>query len=127
MDETFQIPFNFSAPDEHVGDIERSNRVLGERYWCEYHCSPFDLFPRQLICGLMARCAFNKDHFIKEGGCSNFFHHTIYCDVEPLIMRNIYFIALGSMLLPIGKSTLKTMQISLSSRGSYRHRPGRRQ
>ena len=82
MDEKFKISFNFSAPDEHVGDIERSNRVLGERYRCEYHRSPFDLLPRQLIRGLMARCAFNKDLFIKEGGCSEFFPRIIFLDVD---------------------------------------------
>ena len=73
VDEKWSIDFNFSAPDEHVGDIERSNRTLGERYRAEYHRLPYKLIPRQMIRGLMSRCAFNRDLFIKKGGCSKYY------------------------------------------------------
>ena len=73
VDEKFKIDFNFLAPDEHVGDIEGSNRVIGESYRCEYHRSPYRLFPRQMIRGLMSRCAFSLDLFVKKGGCSKYF------------------------------------------------------
>merc|ERR1711923_267256 len=73
VDEKHKVEFNFSLPDEHVPDIERGNRTLAERYRCEYHRLPFKLIPRQLIRGLMVRCAFNRDLFIKPGGCSKYF------------------------------------------------------
>ena len=73
VDDKFKIPFNFLAPDEYVPNIERNNRMLAERYRCKYHCLPYDLIPRQMIRGLISRSAFNRDLFIKKGGCSRYF------------------------------------------------------
>ena len=38
LDKDCALVFNFSAPDEHVPDIERKNRVLQERLCVEHHC-----------------------------------------------------------------------------------------
>ena len=32
MEEDWELEFNFAAPDEHVPDIEREDRVLKERF-----------------------------------------------------------------------------------------------
>ena len=45
IDDKFKTPFNFSAPDKHVPDIERDNQMLAERYRCEYHRLSYDLIP----------------------------------------------------------------------------------
>ena len=34
VDEKFEIEFNFSAPNEHVPDIKRANKMLVEHYRC---------------------------------------------------------------------------------------------
>ena len=46
MEKDCELDFNFAAPDEHVPDIERENRVLQERFRAEYHHLPFKLIPK---------------------------------------------------------------------------------
>ena len=71
--EDLKIPFNFANPDEHVGDIERENRVLEERFRVEYHRLPFLIFPRQMIRESLARITFNRNLVIPEEGCSEYY------------------------------------------------------
>ena len=73
VDDNFEIPFNFSNPDEHVGDIERSNRVLEERFRTEYHHLPYLLLPVQMIRELLARITKNRCMVIAKGGCSAYY------------------------------------------------------
>ena len=70
MAEDSGVLSNFAAPDEHVPDIERANRVLEERFRVEYHHLPFRVMPHQIIRALMSRCTFNGDLFIQEGGAA---------------------------------------------------------
>ena len=53
VEDMFNIKFNFSAPDEHVGDVEQENRTLKERIRAEYHHLPFKVIPRKMIRALI--------------------------------------------------------------------------
>ena len=73
MEEDWELEFNFAAPDEHVPDIERENRVLKERFRAEYHHLPFKVIPRQMIRALISRCTHNRNLFLQEVGCSKYY------------------------------------------------------
>ena len=73
MEEDWKLDFNFAAPDEHIPDIERENRVLQERFRSEYHRLPFKVLPKQTIWALITRCTKNRNLFVQEGGCSKYY------------------------------------------------------
>ena len=73
MEDDFDVEFNFAAPDEHVPDIERENRTLQERFRAEYHRLPFKILPKKMIRALIARCTKNRNLFVQEGGCSEYY------------------------------------------------------
>ena len=86
MEDEYDLEFNFPAPDKHVPDIERENRTLQERFRAEYHRLPFKVLPKQMIRALISRCTKNRNLFVQEGGCSNY-----YSPYMMLSRRNIDF------------------------------------
>ena len=86
MEDEYELKFNFSAPDEHVLDIERENRVLQERFRAEYHQLPFKVLPKQMIRALISRCTKHRNLCVQEGGCSDY-----YSPYMMLSRRNIDF------------------------------------
>ena len=65
--------YNFCNPDEHVPDVERENRTLGEHFRTEYHRLTFNNLPLQLIRTLIVGCTFNHNLFVWKEDCSTYY------------------------------------------------------
>ena len=68
----------YSAPDQHVPDIERNNRVLKERFRIAYYRLPYTKIPRIMIRYLAMICARQLNLFpAKHGVSSHYSPHMI--------------------------------------------------
>ena len=63
----------YSAPDQHVPDIERNNRVLKERFRIAYYRLPYTKIPRIMIRYLAMICARQLNLFSAKHGVSSYY------------------------------------------------------
>ena len=73
LDESWDIEFNYSNPQEHVPDIERENRVLQEQFRVGLYRVTFKVIPKTMIQYLVLRVTKNRSYFPKKGGISKIF------------------------------------------------------
>ena len=64
---------NFSLPGEHVGDIERENWTLQERFRVNLHRLPYLIIPRVMIRYLALRVTKNRSLFPRKRGISKYY------------------------------------------------------
>ena len=67
LDETWDVEFNFSLPQEHVPDIEHENRVLQERFCVGLYRLPYKILPKLMIRYLALRITRNRSYLPKKG------------------------------------------------------------
>ena len=78
FDETWDVYFNYSSPQEHVSDIENKNCVLQERFHVGLYRLPYSLLPKAMIPYLALRVTRNISYFPKKTGISKIYSpHTI--------------------------------------------------
>ena len=68
--DNMDIEMNYSAPDMHVPDIERNNRVIKERFRIAYYRLPYKKIPRIMIRYLAMVCARQLNLFPAKHGIS---------------------------------------------------------
>ena len=73
IEKEFGCQVNLCNPDEHVGDIERSNRTLQDRVRVSYHRLPFRVIPRAMIRHSCMRETRSQNFFVKKKGISRYF------------------------------------------------------
>ena len=71
--EEWEVNVNFSLPGEHVGDIERENRTLQERFRVNLHCLPYLIIPQVMIQYLALRVTKNRSLFPRKTGISKYY------------------------------------------------------
>ena len=75
---TMNIQMNYASANEHVPEIERSNRVLKERCRAVFHHLPYKAIPRSMIRALVEESAEKLNYFPPKGGLSAYYSpHTI--------------------------------------------------
>ena len=82
----FKCKVNFGNPNEHVGDIERSNRTLQDRVRVSYHRLPFRVIPWALIRQSYMKKTTSQNFFVKKHGTSRY-----YCPNHIINWRVICF------------------------------------
>ena len=86
LDETWDVDFNYSSPQEHVPDIEHENRVLQERFRVGMYRLPCKMLPKAMIWYLALRVTRNRSYFPKKTGISK-----IYSPHKILKQRQVDF------------------------------------
>ena len=71
--EEWEVNVNFSLPGEHVGDIEREDRTLQERFRVNLHRLPYLIIPRVMIRYLALRVTKNRSLFPRKTGISKYY------------------------------------------------------
>ena len=64
----WKLRVNSSTPDEHVGDIERFNRTLEDRFCVKYHRLPYEVMPHPIIRHLAMDIPKKRNMFPKKTG-----------------------------------------------------------
>ena len=67
------IKINVVNPDEHVGDIERLNRTIREKFRTRYYRLPFKAIPKVMINALACVTTYAMNLFPVKGGVSKYF------------------------------------------------------
>ena len=73
LEECWKSKINFSAPNEHIGDIERLNRTIEDRFRVKYHMMPCKVIPRPMICHLTISILNKRNIFPKRNGISKYY------------------------------------------------------
>jgi hypothetical protein len=72
-DQEPEIKFNYSSPNEHVPDVERSIQVIKERIRATYHRLLFERLPRVMVKILVLESAKKLNFFPAKGGISPYY------------------------------------------------------
>ena len=72
LQKVFGIEPNIAAPNDHVGEIENTNKVLQERTRAAFHSLPFTAMPRLMIKTLVMESARKANFVPPRGGLSPF-------------------------------------------------------
>jgi len=67
------VEMNYANPDEHVPEIERSIRVIKERFRTAYHRLPYKMIPKTMIKHLAMKVTSDLNLFPVKGGVSDFY------------------------------------------------------
>ena len=67
------IDMNYANPDEHVPEIERSIRVIKERFRTAYYRLPYSKIPKTMIKYLAMKVTSDLNLFPVKGGVSDFY------------------------------------------------------
>jgi hypothetical protein len=67
------LVFNFANPNEHAPEIERSIRVIEERFRATYHHLPFYHLPRTMVKLPVSESAKKLKFFPVKGGVSPYY------------------------------------------------------
>ena len=67
------IDVNIANPDEHVGDVERLNRTIKEKFRTRYYRLPFKAIPKVMINTLACVTTHAMNLFPVKGGVSSYF------------------------------------------------------
>ena len=73
LDESWDVEFNFSLPQERFPGIEHENRVLHERFFVGLYFLPYKILPKSMIRYLALRVTRNRSYFPKKMGISKIF------------------------------------------------------
>ena len=73
LDETWEVNFNSSLPQEHVPDIEHENRFLKERFRAGVYCLLYKILPKSMIWYLALRVKRSRSYFPKKTRISKIF------------------------------------------------------
>ena len=69
--EQIEIAINYTNTKDHVGEAERNNRFLKERFRTKFHYLPYKAMPRIMIKGLARQVAKQASCFPVKGGVSS--------------------------------------------------------
>ena len=67
------IDVNIANPEEHVGDVERLNRKIQEKFRTKYYHLPFKAMPEVIINDLACFTTKAMNLFPVKGGVSSYF------------------------------------------------------
>ena len=73
MEKVYGVRMNYANPQEHVPEVERSIRVIKERYRVAFHRLPFKRIPKIMIKILAMECTKKLNFFPPKDGISNFY------------------------------------------------------
>ena len=65
--EQIEITINYTNTEDHVGEAERNNRFLKERFRTKFHYLPYKAMPRIMIKGLATQVARQANYFPVKG------------------------------------------------------------
>ena len=66
-----ELTINYANTEDHVGEAERNNRFLKERFRTKFHYLPYKAIPRIMIRGLAIEVAKQSNYFPVKGGVSS--------------------------------------------------------
>ena len=89
LESRWDLKVNFCAPDEHVGNIERLNRTIEDRFRVKYHRMPYDVIPRPMIRHLTMSIPKKRNIFPKKHGISKHYGPQMIVNKKQWTMRNI--------------------------------------
>jgi len=65
------IPVNIVGADEHVGDIERSNRTVKDHTRCHVHRLSYKRYPSEMVCGCVIKSVKDLNEEVASNGISD--------------------------------------------------------
>ena len=80
----WKLKINFAAPDEHVPDIERTNRTLHERFQVKYHRMQYTQITRKMITYVDMKITSNMHMFLATNGASK--HYSPHMIVDGKVL-----------------------------------------
>ena len=110
VEDRWDIALNFSAPDEHVPDIERENRTLQDRFRVALYRLPFKIIPRLMIRELAMRVTWNGTCFPAKGGISKHYSPRMTVSNRAVDCENISCIPLVIMC----RQQMLTSQVTIT-------------
>ena len=84
MEDVYGIRMNYASPQEHVPEVERSIRVIKERYRASFHRLPFMKIPKVMIKILTMECTKKLNFFPPKDGISKFYSPRMIMHQEQL-------------------------------------------
>ena len=73
LEDENSVTLNLAAAEEHVPEIERSNRVIKERVRACYHRLPYKQMPMAMLVAMVEDCAYKTNFFPLKSGISSYY------------------------------------------------------
>jgi hypothetical protein len=96
LTEAYGVSINYANPQEHVPEIERSIRVIKERFRATFHRLPFTKIPRIMVQILAMECAKKLNFFPPKGGLSKYYSPRMILHQQNLDFKKHCSIPFGS-------------------------------
>ena len=103
--EQLEIDINYTNTKYHVGEAERNNRFLKERFRTKFHYLPYKAMPRIMIKGLAIQVAKQANYFPVKGGVSSILSPCQLIEQENLDFHKDSGIPFGSYVEAAQKTT----------------------
>ena len=110
MEKIYGIRMNYANPQEHVPEIERSIRVIKERFRVAFHRLPFKIIPKIMIKILAMECTKKLNFFPPKDGISNFYSPRTIMHQQTLDYSKQCAIPFGTYVQAHNEPTFKNSQ-----------------
>ena len=103
--EQLEITINYTNTKDHVGEAERNNRFLKERFRTKFHYLLYKAMPRIMIKGLATQVARQANYFPVKGGVSSILSPCQLIEQKYLEFHKYLGILFGSYVEAAQKTT----------------------
>ena len=100
-----ELTINYTNTEDHVGEAERNNRFLKERFRTKFHYLPYKAIPRIMIRGLIIQVARQANYFPVKGGVSSILSPRQLIEQKNLEFNKDFGIPFGSYVEAAQKTT----------------------